>query len=352
MSLFLDYPSPSIADTIYLQNTTYDRDSRWLLKGNNSSTERITLKAPNIIIHFKGRAYTFASSEILISSTIYWDSIATNYTVASNRAGKDFYIYAVVANPASADFEIRLSANDTTPIGFDTSNSVKIGGFHCLCVDVSTNDAPYTNSAQDLAVLNKWVPNHTLAANPNGHWLRGYLLGDILPFSIWDLIHRVNDNARQEGMRYVPQINRWVGIYLPSWHSASETLRSVYNQAVSSGTTNPAFHWYKATQQLTQQGESLLWQSQFTVASLGCPQGVNITDSVIPTGAGGHVATTGKRIISLTGGEDETGVFWQWGLDQGPGAATTWRDAYGGANVSETNVRGQNYQEGMMVPCF
>ena len=72
-----------------------------------------------------------------ISDSTNWDSTETDYTVAENRAGKDFYIYAV-DDKVTKSVHIVLSANSTVPTGYTESSSRKIGGFHCLCADVGT----------------------------------------------------------------------------------------------------------------------------------------------------------------------------------------------------------------------
>ena len=64
-----------------------------------------------------------------------WDS--TNYATASNRVGKDFYVYAVHPDSGTAPAFI-LSENSTTPIGYSASTSRKLGGFHTLCLSAGT----------------------------------------------------------------------------------------------------------------------------------------------------------------------------------------------------------------------
>ena len=107
----------------------------------------------------------------LAAGTVWDDS---SYATASNRAGKDFYVYACQDFVAPHNAKIVLSHNSTVPTGYTADNSRKIGGFHCLCLSVGTI---------------------------SGHTLSGYDTGDILPLSVWDLKHR--PVSAPEGMVYV-----------------------------------------------------------------------------------------------------------------------------------------------------
>ncbi len=71
-----------------------------------------------------------------LSDADSWDdTTTTDYTAATERKGKDFYIYAC---DDSGALTLLLSANSTHPNGYGDTNSRKIGGFHCLCADVGT----------------------------------------------------------------------------------------------------------------------------------------------------------------------------------------------------------------------
>jgi hypothetical protein len=143
-------------------------------------------------------------------------------------------------------------------------------------------------------------------------------------------------------MVYDPTSGKWIDIYLPS-HNAG-LLQSKYNIAIASGTTSPAYHQYKFSQQFRQQKKMLLNQNEFVGMSLGSPQGQQISTGAMPAGTGGHIAQTSSfRIISNIGVEDATGVFWQWG--EGGGAiasAAAYENAY---TADDLNVAGQHYQQ-------
>lgn len=104
----------------------------------------------NMRININGEAYISTHNVTLNTSTL-----------GENLAGKDAYIYALAGSGTEPDFV--LSLNSTVPTGYTAENSRKIGGFHCLC--------------KDVGII-------------KGHALSGYVAGDILPATRWDLLHR------------------------------------------------------------------------------------------------------------------------------------------------------------------
>jgi hypothetical protein len=216
-----------------------------------------------------------------LTNAATWDS--SIYATAANRAGHDFYIYACV--PVSGDApDFILSANSTIPTGYTASNSRKIGGFHCLCVDVGT------------------ISVHTLS---------GYVAGDILPASIWDLKHRaVSEN---EGMVWVPGAGKWVDIYLPSWQNGG--MASVYGGTIVDGESTININGELAVEYFGLVGKEVISRAEFMVAMAGSNQGTNIYGSADPVTTGGHKDINNRRMISNYGVEDGCGVVWQWGRD-------------------------------------
>ena len=302
-----------------------------------SPTVRQTINIPSVVsLLINNIRYTSTSSLALNLDTAgSWDT--STYATAANRVGKDFYIYACV--PGSDNIPVFiLSANTTYPVGYTASNSRKIGGFHCLCVSVGTTCYPFNNSRSDLSLLNDYYITHDFTqADTSRHWLKTYIAGDIIPFSIWDLSKK--PQCSPDGMTFDPKSGLWVAIYLPSYSSG--LLYSRYNQTVISGATTPAFHQFKFSQQFRSQKQRLLTQYEFESISIGSPQGENIAGSAMPAGSGGHVAVSGQRIISNIGVEDATGVFWQWGEGQGiTGTAAAWNNAY---DANDLNVLGQYF---------
>lgn len=217
--------------------------------------------------------FYLAATNIDLSVASNWDSVATDYTIAANRAGKDFYIYAVPG-------KFLLSANSTVPTGYTTSSSRKIGGFHCLCLSVGTI---------------------------SGHDLSGFLTGDILPASIWDLNFR--SSGLQNGMAYIAPLDSWWMIYLQSNTGAS--TGSVFGATITNNR-----NWMDFVDDLGAVGLRLPTDAEFQIASDGSNQQTNIAGSADPVTTGGHVDTSSRRMISSYGLEDCCGVVWQWLSDQ------------------------------------
>ena len=143
----------------------------------------------------------YAGTTVLIDRSYYTASenvtIDINSRIAANsRNGKDIYIYAIVDTENELQFVISL--NSTTPDGYTSANSRKIGGFHCLCAAVGT------------------IENHAL---------NNYATGDVLPASRWDLLFR--PLSEPEGMVYDEHTNVWIDIYLASYTSANG-LQNIY----------------------------------------------------------------------------------------------------------------------------
>ena len=255
-----------------------------------------------------------ASETLNLNDEASWDSIWPDYRVASARAGKDFYIYACAQ--LDGTFKYLLSANSTVPAGYTAGNSRKVGGFHCLCVNVGTI---------------------------TGHTLSGYVAGDILPASVWDLTHR--PASEPEGMVYDSGTDVWVDIYLASYSGSYATnnlkMVSAYGGVIADGTSTEKFHWHKFSQVFATQKKRLLTQHEFVAMSIGSNQSTNISGSADPNTTGGHKDTTSRRMISNIGVEDACGALWQWGCESGgPYGAAAYVNAY---DANDKNVGGQSY---------
>lgn len=299
----------------------YERDAVWQAKGNGTAAERYTIQSPSYMtVNINNNGYLLSSQQELdLSESESWDDITgTDWTTASNRAGKDFYIYA--CEPSSGITpDLILSASSTYPDGYTADNSRKIGGFHCLCEDVGTI---------------------------TGHDLSDYVQGDILPASVWDLNHRPISDP--EGMVWDEKSNLWWDIYLASWSSG---LQSVYDATIVDGGSDPELHWYNFAEEFAEVKKRLPFQHEFMSAALGSPQETNISGSADPGTTGGHEDTAGRRIISNIGCEDMTGVLWQWGADGGAtndvGSSWSVADTDGTADSlddDESIGRGQHYE--------
>ena len=258
--------------------SNYSRDIKWALKTPyTTAVNRYIVQTPNkLSIDINGTNYFIETlADIDLSVEANWDSIATDYRVPATRAGKDFYIYACV--PGSGDEPtIKFSANSTVPTDYTASNSRKIGGFHCLCVAVG-------------AIA--------------GHILTGFVAGDLLPASIWDLRHRAV--CENEGMVYDEKSQVWVDIYLASGTGASTA-------SVNGGTIVDTRNWMDFVDDGGAVGKRMLTDIEFQLIATGSNEETNITGSADPGTTTGHTDTAGRRMISNIGCEDCCGALWQW----------------------------------------
>ncbi len=259
----------------------YSRDIAWSIKGRSDAADRYTILSPTALaVNVGGLGYVQnAQASIDLSVVANWDTVSgTDYTVAATRAGKDFYVYA--CQQASSAPKLVLSANSTVPTGYTADSSRKVAGFHCLCVAAGTI---------------------------SGHALTGFVAGDILPESLWDLSFR--PACSPEGMAYDAGSDLWVDIYLASGTGASTA--SAYNATITDSR-----NWMDFVDDLGAVGKRLLTDPEFQLAASGSNEETNIAGSADPVTTGGHVDTAGRRMISSIGLEDCCGVMWQWLQDQ------------------------------------
>lgn len=230
----------------------------------------------------------------------------------NDRAGKDVYIWALVNDNKELSFALSLSSTSPNTTGY--TNSYVIGGFHCLCADVGVIE---------------------------GHTLSEYTKGAIIPNSVWTEKHRpVSD---PEGMVWVPEINKWVDIYLPSWNGSK--LISKYQGVIADGTSSPSFNGSKFAEYAGKANKQLISYDEFAVVAKGSNEGTSINGASDPNTAGGHVDTAGRRMISNYGLEDCCGVLWQWsrtlfeGGATSPTASSTWKNNAGQNVYTDGDMR-------------
>lgn len=252
----------------------------------------------NMRININGEAYISTHNVTLNTSTL-----------GENLAGKDVYIYALAGSGTEPDFV--LSLNSTVPTGYTAENSRKIGGFHCLCKDVGVIE---------------------------GHTLSGYVAGDILPATRWDLEHRPKGNP--EGFAYEELTDCWIAIYLPSWDGTK--LVSVYNGVIADGSSAKKWHGEAFYEQFAKQGMRLVWRHEFQMGAKGSNEQTNIQGSSDPNTTGGHVDTAGRRMISNIGLEDCCGVLWQFAMDLGFAGGSGWTNSVYNSSVDDRSY-GQTY---------
>lgn len=276
-----------------------------------SAKTSITINPMALTIN--GSTYELKCEEtISLNSSSSWDS--ATYATASNRVGKDFYIYA--CQPSSGTVpSLILSANGTVPTGYTATNSRKIGGFHCECLDVGT----------------------VTDENP----MNGYSTGDIIPFSIWDLKHRPKSSP--EGMVYVEPLNVWISIYLMSWDGSK--LVSAYNGVQADGESAKPFSGTEFAEYLAKVNMRLPRYDEYVVFAKGIQECVNVKGSADVNTTGGHYTTGNKRIVSSYGIEDCAGVIWQWLSDVfGSDFESSWNTS---SNRDARNTRGDCWGGGL-----
>ena len=229
-----------------------------------------------------------------------------DYTQAVNRKGKDFYVYACADGDA---LKLVVSPNSTVPTKYTADSSRKIGGFHCLCADVGTI---------------------------SGHALSGYVAGDILPASVWDLKFRAT--SENEGM--VWDGSQWVDIYLDSWNGSS--LVSAYGGVVADGYSTKPFHGELFVEEFAKVKKHLISRDQYVAFAKGSNEKTNIKGSADANTTGGHVDTAGRRMISNIGCEDCCGYMWQWTSDISghPNASASNSDMPGGGGQTSSSEGG------------
>jgi len=291
--------------------------------GSATASERRTVNIPAMQLRINATVYTLSTATTLDADTAgSWATNETSKATPSSRNGEDVYIYAVEPSSGTTP-NFCLSSNSTYPDGtvggvtVSATNSRKIGGFHCLCVDVGTI---------------------------SGHSLTGYEDGDILPRSVWtQASHRPTSSP--EGMVYVGN-KLWADIYLAS---NTTTLESSYGGTIVDGASTPDYHWYNFVERFAEIQKRLPTQAEFMALAIGSNQETNISGSADPVTSGGHSDTASRRMISNVGCEDCAGAMWQWSNETGSdGAAASWAvqdTASDGTTYDGVNSigRGQGY---------
>lgn len=269
---------------------SYRRSNKW-------TADKLLITTPNkIFVNVNDRLYTrLESITIDISKSESWDdTTAMDYTVASNRAGKDFYIYAVETEDLNT-VKFLVSANSTVPVGYTADNSRKIAGFHCLCLGVGT------------------IANHPAS---------GYLTGDIIPNSVWDLSFKSKNIYGNEGLVYIDCQDLWVAIYLPSWDGSK--IVSKFGGVIIDGTSSTAMDGEQFAEFAGLVGGRLPSRDEFKVFAFGSNQKTPINGARDPNTTGGHVDSNNRRMISDYFIEDCCGAMWQWSSDCYEAMSTSW----------------------------
>jgi len=264
---------------------SYFRDSRWAIKGVTEKSDRHILVTPNMLsctISPGLIVWLDGSRELDLNNPGTYDRTSvTDWSLADNRAGKQFYIFAY--DDLIGTIKLVVSDNAIMPKSDGESNiychenTRRIASFHCLCESVGEIE---------------------------GHPLSGFETGDILPQSVSDLLFQP-DCVDISGMVYDPKGRIWVDIYLASGIGA--LTASVFNGEISDDRT-----WMDFVDDFGTVGKMMLTEDQFQLAANGSNEGTNIKGSKDPVTTGGHQDTRKHRMISHIGCEDMCGAMYQW----------------------------------------
>jgi len=290
-----DYRELVYSKTVYKRNTVPTGGA-----STDAASRRSFVLPSWMLIGINEVFYSVGASQTLdLNTSANWNSSETTYATAANRAGKDVYVYACEPSSGTTP-DIVFSCDSSYPDDYTAASSRKIGGFHCLCAAVGT-----------IA----------------GHELTGYLQGDILPNSVWDLLYRAQ--SENEGMVWSEKAGIWVDIYLASGTGASTA-------SVNGGTISDNRNWMDVVDDFAAVKKRMLDDDEFTTIAAGSNEETNITGSADPVTTGGHSDTASQRMISDIGCEDCCGAVYQWlrtqtyqGNLDGGGAfdeAYTWKD--------------------------
>jgi hypothetical protein len=257
------------AQNAALVSNFYAASGNFAAKTVSVAADRYKLLSPaDGAIKIAGTTYYWPTQQTLdLSQAATWDTTGgTDYRTAANRAGKDFYVYACAPGAGVTTPIFLVSANASAPSGYTTANSRQVGGFHGICVDYGT------------------ISNHPLT---------GYLTGDILPTSVWDLKHR--PFASPAGMAYSALADWWFDIYPPSGTGASTA-------SAFAATVTVSLKWSDTCDAFAAVGKSLCDDALFFIASAGSNAQTNIWGSQAPvkTGQIGTSLITGATLTGTT----------------------------------------------------
>ena len=179
----------------YLQTKAVGVFSEYLNFLRAGSTHTALKIGENVSLKFK-----LGTEECLYSNSAddEFDVIDKLDSGSSLQAGKDYCVYMKKLAASATGFDFVVSLNGTYPTGYTADEVYKIGGFHTLCLGVTSSNAPA------LKTGSFWSTHPAI----------GYNTADIIPNSVWCLTHR--PISEPNGMVYVDRRGKWFDIYLQS----------------------------------------------------------------------------------------------------------------------------------------
>lgn len=253
-----------------------------------------------------GTASIKAGTILKVAQQVISFASNTTITMPTLTSGTDYAIYVC------ADGTVRADSNFTSPTGYTTLNSLKIGGFH-------------------------YAPGGNAAGTSGGN-----TTPQINEYSFWDLKFKPAC-PDPRGMTLIAN-SFWSDIYLLGVdHVANGT--SKYNVTIADGSSPPkiptqfggngsnaysSLNWWEAAEVMAANGKELPRYLQFAALAYGVTEA-----SSIGTDQGSTIWNA--AYVSKWGVNQATGVMWQWGNEFGGGAAAAgW--------TANTISRGQTYQ--------
>ena len=294
----------------YLQLKATGVFSEYLNFLRAGSTHTALKIGENVSLKFK-----LGTEECLYSNSAddEFDVISKLDTGDSLTAGKDYFVYLKKLAASATGFDFVVSLNGTYPTGYTADEVYQIGGFHTLCLAVTSSNAPA------LKTGSFWSTHPAI----------GYATSDIIPNSVWCLTHRPISSPA--GMVYVDRRGKWFDIYLQS--GTFSGTASVFG-GTTTDTRQPILHQFD----LLCVFKEMMSDEDFMVAAEGSNQLTAIQGSADAVTTGGHYDTAGKRMCSGYFLEDCCGFLWQWLKEIGFNGNTNWT-SYG----SGAEERGQTY---------
>jgi len=241
-----------------------------------------------------------------INLNIYNFPAGINIVMPTLIAGTDYAIYACTDNT------IRADANYTIPVGYISTTSRKIGGFH-------------------------YAPGGNATANSGGNTTPA-----INPYSFWDLKFRPRC-ADPRGMALIAN-SFWSDIYLLNTDTDANGT-SKYGVTIADGASPPkkplafggdgsaayaSLNWWEASEVLTAFGKRLASYQEYAALAFGTTEASSI-------GADQNTTQLNASYTSKWGIMQSTGVIDVWGSNFGGGSA-------GASWAVNTNGRGSTYQ--------
>ena len=287
------------------------------VKANTSRWLRFDFSASN-----KQTLKILANTHIRVENTIvHFDTdtsfdLSTTINATSNSKGKDWYVFL------NTEGNVTCSLSKT-----ESAGKRRIGQFHTLCAnagasvtglvptELTTTGGNFLIKQYNEEEDNDFYTfyNKPITAVETGtyynvgtvaHPLSGFVASDILPESVWCLTFHPSC-ASYDGMVYDRDCDIAVDIYLQS--GTGKATKSAFGSTL----IKERQQW-NCQEDMRAVGKRLLKDHEFTSIASGSNEKTIIANYTESKTAGGHVDTTGRRMISFIGCEECCGYEEQW----------------------------------------